>query len=101
MASKWTAAFALLGVLVVFGAAGTLAIDASLTKTTTERTDSNEYSDPSPPALDTGRLVSVSLTQTVVYLAWAAVPLGILGILTIGGYALTKGPLSRSRGVHR
>jgi len=88
--SKWTAAFALLGVLIVFGAAGTLALDASYTQTTETRNDSATYSDESPPAVDTGYEASSGLATIIPYLAWIGVPMGILGIITLGGVALTR-----------
>lgn len=100
MGSKWTAAFALLGVLVVFGAAGSAALSASYDQTTTIRNDSAAYSDPSPPAVDAGKTVTNSLASLLPLLAWVAVPLGILGILTIGGTVLRGGGRGTGR-MHR
>ncbi|WP_251342426.1 hypothetical protein [Haloplanus halophilus] len=96
--SKWTAAFALLGVLVVFGAAGTLAMDAAYQQTRETRNASASIADPTPPALETGREVGGGLSSMLPLLAFVAVPMGILGILSLGGIAYVRrssGGLSR------
>jgi hypothetical protein len=97
MASKWTAAMALLGVLVVFGAAGTLALDAAQTDATETRTESAAIADSSPPVLETGEQVSGFFAGSLPLFAYAAVPMGILGILTLGGAALTRSIRSTGR----
>jgi hypothetical protein len=97
MTSKWTAAMALLGVLVVFGAAGTLALDAAQTDTTQTRNESAAYADPSPPVVETGTQVSSTLASGIPLFAYVAVPMGILGILTLGGAALTRNIRSSGR----
>lgn len=100
MGSKWTAAFALLGVLVVFSAAGVSPLSAAHTDTTETRNESAAFNDPSPPVVETGETVSGTLASTLPFLAWAAVPLGILGILTLGGVAFSRSMTSSGR-MHR
>jgi len=96
MTSKWITAFAVLGILVVFASGGILALDAASTSTTETR--SGNFSDTSPPVVETGEQLTGSIAGTVPYLAFVAVPAGILGILTIGGLAMRQ---SRSGGYNR
>lgn len=97
MATKWLSAFALIAALVVFAAAGLLAADAAHKSTTDTRNASSTFSETSPPVVETGHRVTGTLAQAIPYLAWVAVPLGVLGILT----AVGLGRRGRSGGFHR
>jgi hypothetical protein len=87
MTNKWAAAFGLLAVLLVFGAAGSLALDSSYDQTTETRNASAEFDDQSPPVVETGRDVSGTLATLLPLFGYVAVPLGILGVLSLGGIA--------------
>jgi len=99
MSNKWAAAIVLLAVCIVFAAAGVQALSASYDATTETRNASTAYADQSPPVLDTGREVGGTITTLLPTLAFVGVPLGILGIITLGGVAYTanqsSGGLSR------
>jgi uncharacterized membrane protein YphA (DoxX/SURF4 family) len=99
MTNKWAAAVVLLAVCIVFAAAGVQALSASYDATTETRNASSAYADQSPPVLETGRDVGGTVASLLVPLGFVAVPLGILGLITLGGVAYTvnqsSGGLSR------
>ncbi|WP_435067702.1 hypothetical protein [Haloplanus sp. C73] len=80
----------LLAVCLVFAAAGAQALSASYSETTETRNASAEYADQSPPVLDTGRQVGGTISTLLPALAYVGVPMGILGILSLGGIAYLK-----------
>lgn len=87
MTNKWAAAVVLLGVCLVFSAAGIQALSASYSETTSTRNASADYADRSPPVLDTGRQMGGTLATLLPPLAYVGVPMGILGIVSLGGIA--------------
>jgi TRAP-type C4-dicarboxylate transport system permease small subunit len=99
MSNKWAAAIVLLAVCIVFAAAGVQALSASYQQTTETRNASSAYADQSPPVLETGRDAGATITTLLPTLAFVAVPLGILGVLTLGGVIYTTN--QSSGGVHR
>jgi hypothetical protein len=99
MSNKWAAAVVLLAVCIVFAAAGVQALDASYSSTTETRNASSAHADQSPPVLETGRQAGGTITTLLPTLAFIAVPLGILGVLTLGGilYTANQAPGGLSR----
>jgi len=99
MSNKWVAAIVLLAVCIVFAAAGVQALSASYDATTETRNASTTHTDQSPPVLDTGRDLSGTVATLLPTLAFIGVPLGILGVITLGGVLYTAnqsaGGLSR------
>jgi hypothetical protein len=94
MDSNYAAAFVLLGGLVVVLIAGVAAVDASYEQTDQSLSDAGE---PSPGVLGMGEDLWSSVFTALPWLALAAVPLGIIGIL--GAVAYTQA--GRRRGVGR
>jgi uncharacterized membrane protein YphA (DoxX/SURF4 family) len=94
MTNKWAAAVVLLAVCIVFAAAGVQALSASYDQTTETRNASAEIADQSPPVLETGREAGGTVASLLVPLGFIAVPLGILGIITLGGviYVANQSP---------
>jgi hypothetical protein len=95
MSNKWAAAVVLLAVCIVFAAAGVQALSASYDATTETRNASSTYTDQSPAVLETGRQAGGTITTLLPTLAFVAVPLGILGLLTLGGMLYTVNQASK------
>jgi hypothetical protein len=90
MTNKWAAAVVLLAICLVFAAAGAQALSASYSETTETRNASTQYADQSPPVLDTGRQVGGTISTLLPTLAYVGVPLGVIGIISLGGIAYLR-----------
>jgi|GEM_PF-5377790 len=99
MTNKWAAAVVLLAVCIVFAAAGIQALSASYTQTTETRNASSTIDDTSPPVLETGRQTGRTVGRLLPTLAYVGVPLGILGLISLGGvvYLVNQSPGGMSR----
>ncbi|WP_367175090.1 hypothetical protein [Haloarcula rubripromontorii] len=82
------AAFALLAGTIIVAGAGTLALDAAYSDTQDRYAES--ASDETTDELEVGLDLSSTLSQLLPLFAYAAVPLGLIGLLLAVGWATTS-----------
>ena len=78
-------AFALLACAVIVAGAGTLALEAAYQDTQT-RYDESTSGDSTTDELETGRDLSSTLATLIPLFGYAAVPIGIIGLLLAVGW---------------